>query len=67
MFKIQATGPSLGPNSGLVAYHGSELIVQSTCWTHGGDYISVLATGFGAVLKDGDQRPGSVPSLPDCG
>ena len=67
MFKIQATGPSLGSNSGLVTYHGSELIVQSSCWTHGGDYISALAAGFGAVLRDGGQRPGSVPGLPDCG
>ena len=52
MFKIQTTGLSLGPNSGLAAYHGFELIVQSSCWTHGGDYISPLATGFVAVHAD---------------
>ena len=65
--EIQANGPSLGPNSGFEAFHGSKLILQSSYWSHGGDHISALVTGFGAVLREGGQRPGSVPGLPDCG
>ena len=60
-------GPSLGTNSALVAFDGSGMILQSSCWSHGGDHISVSAAGFGAILTDGGQRPGSVPGLPDCG
>ena len=63
--QIQANGPSLGPNSGPVAFHESELILRSLCWSNGGDHISVLAAGFGAVLRDGGKRPSSVPCLPD--
>ena len=65
--KIQENSPSVGPNSGLVAFDVSELILQSSCWSHGSDHISVLAARFGALLTDGGQRPGSVPGLPDCG
>ena len=45
MFKIQATGLA-GPKFRTGAYHGSEPILQSSCWSHGGDYISVLVAGF---------------------
>ena len=59
--------PLLGPNPGPVAVVGSELVLLRSCWSHGGDRIKVLASGFCAVLTDGDQRPGSVPGPPDCG
>ena len=63
MFKIPANGASLGPNSGLVAFDGCELLLQSSCWNHGAHHVSQLAAWFGAVLTDGGQRPGSVPDL----
>ena len=49
MFKIQANGASQGPDSGLMAFDVSELILHSSCWSHGGDHISVLAAGLGAA------------------
>ena len=65
--KIQANVPSLVLYSGPVHFDGSELMQQSSCCSLGGDYIKVLAAGFGAALTDIVQRPGSVPGLPDCG
>ena len=65
--EIQANGPSLGPNSGFEAFRGFKLSLQRSYWSHGGDHIRVLATRFGAVLREGGQRPGSVPGSLDCG
>ena len=56
-FKIHSNGPSLGPNSGLKAFDGSELIVQSSSGVMEAITISVLAAGFGAVLTDGGHWP----------
>ena len=34
--------PTAGPKFRSGGYHGSELILQSSCWSHGGSYISVF-------------------------
>ena len=47
---------SLYPNPGPVAYAGSELMLQSSSLSQGGDRKE-LTTGFSAALTDGAQRP----------
>ena len=54
---VQNSGkcPLAGPQFRTGGFDGSELILQSSWWSHGGDHISALAAGYGAVLTDGGQ------------
>ena len=55
MVERWADRPSFDPSAGSVAYAGSELMLQSPSWSHGGDHINILTAGFRAVLADGDH------------